>query len=514
MNYIKNEKMHIFYSIVLGIIGGLVGVSIFGLSGYMISLSFFEPPFFIIILIIAVIKMFGLTKGATKYLERLLSHDATFKMIGRLRASYFKRSVHSDENTHSVRYIQKLTRYFDEIEDYYIRIIYPYVVAAFIALILTILSLIIDPMLLVIMLATTLILLVAMPLVISGISKQLYAERNGIEDHLFTQIYHYIHDFTNIFVVKEQDDVKQNLKETYKQVTKNENKEALQDGGIELLSLFLQLVVIIVIIVMFYQEQAMLMPLMILLLISFFDLVIPVIKPSSRYFAVSEQIEEIDETKDATEKKERNLTLSEMTFRYPETKRNVLTNINIDIKPGEKHALIGSSGSGKTTLLNLLIKQADASIMPQQLDFYNATVMENVTMFNHFKSTPEQLDDLLEHFELEHFEQDGFITSSEYLSLGEKKRMHLIRMFIEDKNTWILDEPTASLNTRLRDKVWAEILKKETIIVATHDLSQLHEFDYVHYLEGGTIVESGEPQKVLSNNGQTREAYRRFNDVI
>ena len=173
MMYLKGEKMHIFYSIVLGIIGGLVGVAIFGLSGYMISLSFFEPPFFLIILIIAMIKMFGLTKGAAKYMERLLSHDATFKMIGRLRASYFKQSVNSTEDTHSVRYIQKLTSYFDDIEDYYIRIIYPYVVAVFISLILTVLSLLIDPVLLILLLVSILILLVMMPLVISGISGKL-----------------------------------------------------------------------------------------------------------------------------------------------------------------------------------------------------------------------------------------------------------------------------------------------------------------------------------------------------
>ena len=109
MTFLKSEKLHVFYSIILGIIGGLVGTAIFGLSGYMISLSFFEPPFFLIILIIAMIKMFGLTKGVSKYLERLLSHDATFKMIGRLRRDYFKNSLASFQDTHSVRYIQKLT---------------------------------------------------------------------------------------------------------------------------------------------------------------------------------------------------------------------------------------------------------------------------------------------------------------------------------------------------------------------------------------------------------------------
>lgn len=513
--YLKGEKMHIFYSIVLGIIGGLVGVAIFGLSGYMISLSFFAPPFFLIILIIAMIKMFGLTKGAAKYMERLLSHDATFKMIGRLRASYFKQSVNSTEDTHSVRYIQKLTRYFDDIEDYYIRIIYPYIVAVLISLILTMLSLLIDPKLLVILLVSVLILLFIMPLIISGISGKLYDERNAAEDSLYTQLYHYIHDFTNLFVVKADKEISHNIKETYKKITKNENKEATTDAIIDTVSMLIQLSMIVLIIVLFSGDYPLLLPMIILLLMSFFELAIPVIKPASKYKAVKARVEAVSDPGEVshTEKHE-SLTLSNMTFRYPSTKRDVLTDVNIDIKKGEKHTLIGSSGSGKTTLLNQLIMQSDAGIMPQHLDFYNATVKENITMFNHFESEENQVNALLERFELNHFKPDDDITSVEYLSLGEKKRMHLIRMHLENKDTWIMDEPTASLNTRLRDKIWEEIFKKDTVIVATHDLSHLEHFDYVHYLENGVIVESGSVKKALQHNGPVKEAYKRYADAL
>ena len=54
----------------------------------------------------------------------------------------------------------------------------------------------------------------------------------------------------------------------------------------------------------------------------------------------------------------------------------------------------------------------------------------------------------------------------------------------------ILDEPTASLNTRLKERVWDILLERNTLIVATHDLSHLEEFDVVHYMENGEIVES------------------------
>ena len=206
------------------------------------------------------------------------------------------------------------------------------------------------------------------------------------------------------------------------------------------------------------------------------------------------------------------LSLSQLTFRYPETKRDVLKDISLEINEGEQHVIIGSSGSGKTTLLNQLIKKSSAGVMPQHLDFYNATVEENLTMFGALDKI-NAIEQLRE-YELNHFALNEYITSNEYLSLGEKKRMHLIRLIIEDKSTWILDEPTASLNTRLRDKVWKTIFNKETLIVATHDLSHLESFDFVHYLENGKIIESGSVDTVLSHSGPTREAYDRYKDSL
>src|SRR5699024_9054051 len=116
------------------------------------------PPFFIIILIIAVIKLFGMMKGAFRYIERLLSHEATFQMIGRLRLNYFKRSIDLKEDTHSVKFIQWLNQHFDQVEDYYIRIIYPYVTAALLSLILTILSFYIGAEIVILMIVTALFL--------------------------------------------------------------------------------------------------------------------------------------------------------------------------------------------------------------------------------------------------------------------------------------------------------------------------------------------------------------------
>src|SRR5699024_9768060 len=88
-HYHLENKKRVGCSIWLGVIGSLIGMSVFGLSWYMISLSSFEPPIFVILLIISMIKLFGMAKGGLKYLERLMSHNSTFKLISRMRTRYF-----------------------------------------------------------------------------------------------------------------------------------------------------------------------------------------------------------------------------------------------------------------------------------------------------------------------------------------------------------------------------------------------------------------------------------------
>ena len=135
-------------------------------------------------------------------------------------------------------------------------------------------------------------------------------------------------------------------------------------------------------------------------------------------------------------------------------------------------------------------------------------------MFGHFKISDEAIKSLLAEFELEHFDPDDFVYYTGQLSGGEQKRLHFIRMIIEDEDWWILDEPSAKLNKELQEKVWQSILDRQTVIVSTHDLSYIHEFERIHFIENGRIIESGAYEDLMERRGAVHEAVKRFRDYL
>lgn len=518
MEYLRNEKKHVFYSILLGVIGSLIGISIFGLSGYMISLSFFEPPIFVILLIISMIKLFGMAKGGLKYLERLLSHNSTFKLISRMRTRYFESTLSDDEDRHNVRFIQTLSRHFEDIENYYITIIYPYVVAVLLSIVIILLSTLLNTAMVVISLLVAVLMLGILPFVFSIWDDKINAEYDRLDTNAFLKTYQFIHGFTDLFIDGKNTDVQAGIDEQLESISRNKNRQSFKDSMIDFLSGLIQLGIITAVIIMMQDDHMFLIPMLILLVISLFEILTPVVEPASQYFNTRQKVKQIENEASNIESQTKEsgpaLTLSNVSYKYPAGAYEALTEVSITVSDGEKHAIIGSSGSGKTTLLNRLIEKRKMGVMPQHLDFYNASIRDNLTMFNHFKISDEEIKDLLAEFGLDHFDPDDFVYYTGQLSGGEQKRLHFIRMIIEDNDWWILDEPSAKLNKELQEKVWQPILNRQTVIVSTHDLSHIHEFDRIHFIENGRIIESGTYEDLMARGGAAYEAVKRYRDYL
>ncbi|QYA48718.1 ATP-binding cassette domain-containing protein [Nosocomiicoccus ampullae] len=495
MNFLKNEQLKVFFSIILGVLSGLVGVLIFGLSGYMISLSYFNPPFITIILIIVIIKLSGMSKGVFKYFERLYSHEATFQMINRLRVGFLRETLTRGDNMRDVRLIEKLNQYFDEIENYYIRMIYPIITAITIALIIILLSLYIDIKLLIILSLFSLFVLLFIPVLFKRRSTKIYDEKESTESELYLNIYGLIYGYSDLFINKEVDIKRDKIKTLMDKHAKlNKNRQ----DDVSYIKMYAQILQIIgIALIIMYTNDVLLLPMIILIFINVVEVLIPVMQPISEVQRVRNTVNMLEASTESKETFNNNLAVENLTYRYENSKRDVLKNVTLNINEGEKHVIIGPSGSGKSTLLHQIITK-DSSVMPQFLDFYNGTLEDNLTMFDKNDVNHHTLNDYLEYFELKSLKLDDYIYSNAQISAGERKRLHAIRMSLEHKSTWIMDEPTAHLNEKLREKMWQLILKKETLIVVTHDFSHLESFDYIHYLKDGEIIETVTPEGLKS----------------
>ncbi|PTY59526.1 cysteine ABC transporter ATP-binding protein, partial [Staphylococcus aureus] len=216
--------------------------------------------------------------------------------------------------------------------------------------------------------------------------------------------------------------------------------------------------------------------------------------------------------------------VKDASFKYWNQQTYVLSDINFNVNRGEKIAIVGPSGSGKSTLLQIMagLYQLDSgsirfenmdvfeiddkdkfeslNVLLQSQQLFDGTIRQNLFTDERDEAVQaifKQLD--LEHLALERqIDLDGHTLSG-----GEIQRLAIARMLLKDTaSTWILDEPTTALDKQNSLKVMDLIeAHAETLIVATHDLTLLSRFETIIVMINGKIVEKGNYQQLLANQG-------------
>jgi len=216
------------------------------------------------------------------------------------------------------------------------------------------------------------------------------------------------------------------------------------------------------------------------------------------------------------------LQLNEVSFRYSEQQGRVLNNISLIIPQGAKVAIVGPSGSGKTTLLQLImryydpdqgsvllagqnIRQFDADelmscfgVLSQRSQLFAATIKENLLLAKP-DATATELNAAIKAAGLENFIgylPEGLDTwvgeSGVKVSGGEARRIALARLYLKNAPVLILDEPTEGLDSDTERDVFtalADFAKDKTVIMVTHREAGLGWVDVVYGMEHGVLCE-------------------------
>ena len=218
----------------------------------------------------------------------------------------------------------------------------------------------------------------------------------------------------------------------------------------------------------------------------------------------------------------------------------MVKNFNLEIKPGEKVALVGHSGSGKSTLVKLLyrlydvtagrilidnqnvkdVKQeslrSELSIVPQECILFDNTVFENIKFSNTKASKKDvmnaiklaQLDKTVKNFPYK--EKTIVGERGVKLSGGEKQRVSISRAILANKRVIILDEATSSLDSKTEHEIQdalKHLLKGRTSIIIAHRLSTIMNADKIVVLDKGKIVQIGKHNDLIRKKGAYRELW-------
>lgn len=524
-----------------GVIGSVVALAMFFLSGYMVTQSALGAPLYALMVLVVSVKLFGFIRAIARYEERLLSHKTTFTMLRDVRVQFLETLIPRVPNLYrqysSADLLTKMISKVEALQNIYLRVYYPPVVIGFTAIIAAVTLVYFSVMHAIVIIISMLCSLWLVPWLSAKRAGKLKQQVEQQQQTTITQFYDYKEGYAELNRFNNAEAYREDLMNALESYDKMQSKET------RFLTLYDYMLNIIAMIAIFAtlalgfiqvkegQLNVVYLTSIVLMMLTLFEQTVPMSNFAYYKADTDEALNSlndvlsypVDQSKQSFVTKQSNVyNIRNVSFSYEHQELPTLSNINLTVGKGEKVAIVGPSGSGKSTLLQIMsglydidegqvsldgqnISQLDEDIRFEKLNvlLQSQQLFDGTLRYNMFSSKNDNvIQRVLTSLNLGYLDLEKTITlDGNTLSGGEMQRIALGRLFLKGSPIWLLDEPTTALDEDNTKQVMQLIDEQvETLVIATHDLKLLPYFDKIVVLIDGQIKEQGSYDELSHGN--------------
>lgn len=513
----------------------------------------------------------GLAIGrtATRYFERVVSHDATFRVLTRLRVFCFSRLIPLSPGGlarfRRTELLNRLVADVDTLDHIYLRLISPLLSALVVIGSTTLLLSLLDTRLALTLGGIMLALLLILPVIFYHAGKPIGRDITAQRSRYRVQLVEWLQANAELVLFGALRRVRDQLDATERQWQQRQAQEASLAAWSQSLVVLASGLTAVLMLWLAAEHvggnphPGALLALFVFVTLAAFEALAPVASAFlhlGQVMASAERVQDVisqtppvhfvTEPEDKASAGEAaanpalQLNIQHVTFGYTPD-QPVLRDVSLHLAAGERIALLGKTGCGKSTLLNLLTRAYDPqhgsialgdtdirllpesqlrqaiSVVSQRVHIFSATLRQNLLLGDprasdaHLSDVLRDvgLDTLLDGEGLDMWLGDG----GRPLSGGEQRRLGIARALLHNAPLMLLDEPTEGLDADTEHKILALLethSRGKSVIAVTHRLSGLDQYDRICVMEEGQIIEQGSHSQLMAQQGRYYQLHQRL----
>ncbi|OOS02074.1 cysteine/glutathione ABC transporter ATP-binding protein/permease CydC [Canicola haemoglobinophilus] len=550
---------HAKFTLILGgilMIAGLASsIGLLTLSGWFLAatalagigalFNFFYPS--------SSVRGLAIGRTVTRYFEKVVTHDATFRVLAKLRVQVFSKLIPLSPAVLN-RYrnsdlLNRLVADVDALDTLYLRLIAPFISAVTVIAFITIGLSLFNVSIALFLGASLLLLLLIVPAIFYQLGRKFGAKLTQSRSVYRTYFIEFIQSQAELLLFNAAVSSKEKLKEIELEWQSYQQRETNLAGLSTALVVFAN--GLLVTITLWFAAKAQFsiddyhsafIALFAFAALASFEILMPigaaflhigqVISSAERINELLDQqpLVQFDSDKILQNNEQPLIQLKKVNFSYPERNDMALQQIDLTIQSGQKIAILGKTGSGKSSLLQLLVRNYDCNqgelllagepiqvyseetlrnnicLLTQRVHIFSDTLRNNLQIASQQQIEDEKMRHILQQVGLEKLlQQDQGLDlwlgdGGRPLSGGEQRRLGLARVLLNDAPIILLDEPTEGLDRDTERHILNLLFthcQNKTLIMVTHRLTAIEQFDLLCVIDNGHLVEQGHYSELI-----------------